>query len=102
MSGSSEEEQAKYLETARKEVQKHSFYMKRAMDGDSLKLALDHATEMLRELRTGLLSPKNYYELYMLIQDELRQLEDYLMTLQRSGRSLVEIYEQVCQFHKIF
>ena len=25
--------------------------MKRAMDGDSLKLALDHATEMLRELR---------------------------------------------------
>jgi hypothetical protein len=27
--------------------------MKRAMDGDSLKLALDHATEMLRELRVN-------------------------------------------------
>ena len=27
--------------------------MKRAMDGDSIKLALDHATEMLRELRVS-------------------------------------------------
>ena len=69
--------------------------MKRAMDGDSLKLALDHATEMLRELRTGLLTPKNYYELYMKILDELRELEEYLNSLQRSGRSMVEIYEQV-------
>ncbi len=93
--GSTEEEQARYLEDAFKEVQKQAFYMKRAMDGDSLKLALDHATEMLRELRTGLLSPKNYYELYMKILDELRELEEYLLSLQRSGRSVVEIYEQV-------
>jgi vacuolar protein sorting-associated protein 35 len=90
-----EEEQARYLEDSMKEVQKQAFYMKRAMDGDSLKLALDHATEMLRELRTGLLSPKNYYELYMKVLDELRELEEYLMSLHRSGRSVVEIYEQV-------
>jgi len=91
----SEEEQARFLEDALKEVQKQAFYMKRAMDGDSLKLALDHATEMLRELRTGLLSPKNYYELYMKILDEMRELEEYLQALQRSGRSIVEVYEQV-------
>lgn len=78
-----------------KEVQKQSFFMKRAMDGDSLKLALDHATEMLRELKTSVLSPKHYYELYMKILDELRELEDYLMSLHRSGRSIVDIYEQV-------
>jgi len=90
-----EEEQARFLEDALKEVQKQAFYMKRAMDGDSLKLALDHATEMLRELRTNLLTPKNYYELYMKILDELRELEEYLSSLQRSGRSMVEIYEQV-------
>jgi vacuolar protein sorting-associated protein 35 len=92
---STEEEQARYLEDALKEVQKQAFYMKRAMDGDSLKLALDHATEMLRELRTNLLTPKNYYELYMRILDEMRELEEYLNSLQRSGRSMVEIYEQV-------
>jgi vacuolar protein sorting-associated protein 35 len=92
---STEEEQTRYLEDALKEVKKQAFFMKRAMDGDSLKLALDHATEMLRELRTGLLSPKNYYELFMKIQDEMRELEDYLNGLHRAGRSLVEIYEQV-------
>lgn len=91
----SDEEQARYLEDSLKEVQKQAFYMKRAMDGDSLKLALDHATEMLRELRTNLLTPKNYYELYMKVLDELRELEDYLNSLQRSGRSMVEIYEMV-------
>lgn len=90
-----EVEQARFLEEALKEVQKQAFYMKRAMDGDSLKLALEHATEMLRELRTNLLTPKNYYELYMKVLDELRELEEYLSSLHRSGRSMVEIYEQV-------
>ncbi|RYG59430.1 hypothetical protein EON64_20235, partial [archaeon] len=90
-----EEEQIRYLEDSMKEVQKQAFFMKRAMDGDSLKLALDHATEMLRELKTSLLTPKNYYELYMKIQDELRELEEYLLALSRNGKSVVEIYEQV-------
>jgi vacuolar protein sorting-associated protein 35 len=90
-----EEEQAKYLEEAFKVVKNQAFHMKRAMDTDNLKLALDHATEMLRELRTGLLTPKNYYELYMKIMDEMREFEEYLQTLQRSGRSMVEIYERV-------
>ena len=92
---STEEEQEKCLEYSLKAVQQQSFYMKRAMDGDNLKLALEHATEMLRELRTNLLTPKNYYELYMKVLDELRELEDYLGTLQRSGRPMVQIYEQV-------
>lgn len=92
---STEEEQVRYLEDSLKEIQKQSFYMKRAMDNDNLKLALDHATEMLRELRTNLLTPKNYYEIYMKVLDELRELEEYLNSLQRSGKSIVEIYEQV-------
>eukprot|EP01035_Chromulina_nebulosa_P024942 gene24942-32502_t len=92
---STDEEQQKYLQDAIKIVKEQAFYMKRAMDGDSLKLALDHATEMLRELRTNLLTSKNYYELYMRVLDELRELEEYISSLQRSGRSIVEIYEQV-------
>lgn len=60
-----------------------------------MKLALDHATEMLRELRTNLLTPKNYYELYMKVVDELRELEEYFASMQRSGRSMVDLYEQV-------
>ena len=69
--------------------------MKRAMDTDDLKLTLDHATEMLRELRSGTLTPKHYYELYMKVLDELRDLEDFFSTLQKNGMKMVELYEQV-------
>jgi vacuolar protein sorting-associated protein 35 len=50
---------------------------------------------MLRELRTSLLNPKSYYELYMKVLDELRELEEYFSSLQRSGQKIVELYEQV-------
>ena len=39
--------------------------MKRALDGDNTKQAFEHAIEMLKELKTNTLNPKNYYELYM-------------------------------------
>eukprot|EP01038_Epipyxis_sp_PR26KG_P012178 gene12178-16310_t len=92
---STDEEQVRYLEDAIKIVREQAFYMKRAMDNENLKLALEHATEMLRELRTSLLTPKNYYELYMKIMDEMRELEEYIYSLERGGKSIVEIYESV-------
>ena len=35
---------------------------------------------MLCELRTGLLSPKNFYELYIMVADEMRHLEQVTRT----------------------
>jgi len=66
-----EDDQKRFLDDAIKIVKEQAFFMKRAADGDNLKTALDHATEMLRELRTSLLTPKNYYELYMKVLDEM-------------------------------
>ena len=60
-----EDDQDKYLEEASQNVKQQAFYMKRAMDNNDLKQALKFSSEMLRELRTALLTPKNYYELYM-------------------------------------
>lgn len=88
-----DEEQAKFLTDSLKVVREQAFYMKRAMDSENLNLALTHATDMLRELRTNSLSSKNYYELYMKILDEMRELEEFFMGLQRSGKSVVELYE---------
>ena len=62
---SERDEQLKYLDEATKKVKEQAFYMKRSMDGADLKAALNHASDMLRELRTALLTPRNYYELYM-------------------------------------
>lgn len=91
----SQEDQLRLVGEATKKVKEQAFYMKRAMDNDDLKLTLDHATEMLRELRSGELTPKHYYELYMKVLDELRDLEDYFSTLQKNGMKMVELYERV-------
>lgn len=90
-----DDEQTRHVDEAIKNVKEQAFYMKRAMDGNNLKLALEHATNMLRELRTALLTPKNYYELYMRVLDEMRELEEFFNTYHRSGKPMVELYEQV-------
>jgi vacuolar protein sorting-associated protein 35 len=57
--------------------------------------ALKHASNMLGELRTSMLSPKSYYELYMQISDELRHLELYLLDEYQKGRAINDLYELV-------
>ena len=88
-------EQRKMVDDCLKRVRDMAFLMKREMDADHLKQALDHAMEMLRELRSNVLTPKNYYEVQMHIIDQLRHLEEYFSSLQRGGRPIVDIYEQV-------
>ncbi|KAJ0396104.1 hypothetical protein ATCC90586_005304 [Pythium insidiosum] len=51
------------LQQALRNVRDQAFRMKRAMDAGELSAVLKHAAEVLRELRTSLLSPKNYYQL---------------------------------------
>lgn len=50
---------------------------------------------MLRELKTSLLTPRNYYELYMTVLDSLRHVEDFFTSLNAGGTPVVEIYEKV-------
>ena len=47
------------------------------------------------ELRTSVLSPKSYYELYMAVCDELRHLETYLLDEFQKGRKVADLYELV-------
>lgn len=51
------------LKEALRNAQDQAFRMKRSMDSGELNGVLKHAAELLRELRTSLLSPKNYYQL---------------------------------------
>jgi len=50
-------------------------------DEDNLREALRYSAAMLGELRTSLLTPQKYFELYMQAFDELRHLEVSLMCL---------------------
>ncbi|BFZ13558.1 hypothetical protein BsWGS_16597 [Bradybaena similaris] len=92
---SPQEEQEKLLEEALSVVKTQAFQMKRCLDKGRLMDGLKHASTMLGELRTSLLSPKSYYECYMAISDELRHLEMYLVDEFQKGRKVADLYELV-------
>lgn len=68
------EDQEKLLQEAKSIVHVQGLHMKRCLDKNKLMEALKHASTMIGELRTSLLSPKNYYELcilYLLLSCEI-------------------------------
>eukprot|EP00004_Rigifila_ramosa_P005226 TRINITY_DN1569_c0_g1_i1.p1 TRINITY_DN1569_c0_g1~~TRINITY_DN1569_c0_g1_i1.p1 ORF type:complete len:786 (+),score=230.87 TRINITY_DN1569_c0_g1_i1:37-2394(+) len=90
-----EEDQEKLIEDAKKVVKEQAFHMKRCLDQAKLMEALKHSSTMISELRTGLLTPRNYYELYMLVTDQLRDLEAFIYEEHTRGRKMMELYEVV-------
>eukprot|EP01013_Petalomonas_cantuscygni_P002141 TRINITY_DN12170_c0_g1_i1.p1 TRINITY_DN12170_c0_g1~~TRINITY_DN12170_c0_g1_i1.p1 ORF type:complete len:853 (+),score=245.41 TRINITY_DN12170_c0_g1_i1:157-2715(+) len=92
---SSLEEEKKHLENAMRSVQQFAFSMKRALDRNYLHEALKCATLLLAELRTSLLSPPLYYELWIKVGDHLTFLEQYFTEEVQRGRRVEELYEMV-------
>ncbi|GAU98388.1 hypothetical protein RvY_09543 [Ramazzottius varieornatus] len=89
------DEQDKLLDDCLRAVKQEAFQMKRCIDKSRLMDALKHASSMLMELRTGSLTPKNYYELYMAVCAELNQLQMFLLDEFQRGNKLSELYELV-------
>ena len=80
------------LAEAKKVVKQQAFYMKRALDQSELRDALKHASSMLGELRTSLLGPKAYYDLYISATDELRHMEAYISSEHKRGRRMLDVW----------
>ncbi|CXI45697.1 vacuolar protein sorting-associated protein 35, putative [Plasmodium berghei] len=76
-------------------VKEQSFFMKQALDNGSLRDTLKHASNMLCELKTTELSPKYYYELYMLIFNELQHLDSFINDKKKHKKKFIDIYESV-------
>lgn len=69
--------------------------MKLSIDRGRMMDALNHASSFLGELRTSNLSPKEYYQLYIAVTDQLRHLVVYLSEEFERGRKLADLYEVV-------
>lgn len=89
------EDPEKLLEEANKVVEREQFAMKRALDTDKMMDALKHASNMLCELRTSMLSPKTYYELFINITQQLRHLELHLTDQFEKKNPIKDLYELV-------
>lgn len=76
-------------------VKLHAFHMKLSIDKGRVMDALNHASTFLGELRTSNLAPKEYYELFVAVTDQLNHLVVYLTEEFERGRKLADLYEVV-------
>ncbi|CAO3655179.1 unnamed protein product [Mucor hiemalis] len=65
------EDQGKLLDEVLNVVKVQAHLMKKCLENNKLMDGLKHCSNMLAELRTSALTPKNYYELYMSIFDAM-------------------------------
>mmetsp|Transcript_128293 Transcript_128293/g.256235 ORF Transcript_128293/g.256235 Transcript_128293/m.256235 type:complete len:829 (+) Transcript_128293:44-2530(+) len=89
------DDQDRLLDEASAVVKEQAYYMKRAIDNDNVREALKHASNLICELRTSQLSPKNYYELYMQVFQETQHLAAFFSDKSRHGRKFLDLYESV-------
>ncbi|KAI7854663.1 vacuolar protein sorting-associated protein 35 [Circinella umbellata] len=90
------EDQAKLLDEVLNVVKIQAHQMKKCLDNNKLMDGLKHCSNMLSELRTSALTPKNYYELYMAIFDAMRHMTVFLMEAHNTDRHhLADLYELV-------
>ena len=90
-----DDDEKERLREAKKVTKQQAFYMKRALDAHKTEDAMKAAATMLGELRTSLLGPRNYYDLYIEVTQELRHLEEFFQAEQANGRKMLELYELV-------
>lgn len=91
----SAEELKQKLEQSLTIIRKQGLLMRKCLDSKGkLMDALKHASTFLAELRTSILGPKQYYELYISVFDSLNYLEDYLRD-NHGSHHLADLYELV-------
>lgn len=89
------EEQARKLEESLAVIRQQESLMRKCLESKGkLMDALKHASTFLAELRTSLLSPKQYYELYIAVFDALSYLGGYLRD-NHNTYHLADLYELV-------
>nr|CCA18980.1 vacuolar protein sortingassociated protein 35 putati [Albugo laibachii Nc14] len=83
------------LQEALLQAKKNASEMKRALDFNDLDGSLVKAAACFQELQADHLSPKEYYQLYAQISDDMTQLEEVFQSLIDSGTTAQELYERV-------
>ncbi|ANB13887.1 Vps35p [Sugiyamaella lignohabitans] len=91
----SPEEQARHLEESLQFIRQQEHQMRKCLETKGKLLdAIRHASTFLAELRSSVLTPKQYYELYIAVFDALRHLGDFLRE-DHPNHHLADIYELV-------
>ena len=93
-------DQEKEVDLAIKSVERQSYHVLLTIEQNNLRFCLKQAKLMLNELRTNILTPKRYFQLYNSIFAEMKKIEDFMKLEITHGRHPEDIYESVqqCQY----
>ncbi|KAG9389725.1 Vacuolar Protein Sorting 35 (VPS35) [Carpediemonas membranifera] len=94
--GPSNEDQRVWLEDAMSTVKQNAVRLRRAIEQDNYQEVIKFATLVLNELRTSMLSPKRYYQLYSAVFTELNYVEQYFEEYCLT-HSIQDVYDHVQQ-----
>jgi len=86
------------LEDAKKAAKEQAYFMRKALDNADLRAGLKHASLMLTELKTSLLSPRNYYILFMAIFDYMRGNTHIIQNSRSTSRMTPVVAERWSMF----
>ena len=93
----SEEDQERYLDRGLKKIKAQSFHIHTSIEKNNLRQCLKETYSMLSELRTGHLTPKNYYHLFTSVFDEMQVVINFFQEEIKRGRKVHDLYDAVQQ-----
>ena len=92
-----EEDQERVLDLGLKNIKANAFHMQNSIEQNNLRQCLKNTNALLLELRTKILTPKNYHHLYTAAFDEMMYFSNFLKEEIKRGRQVKDIYESVQQ-----
>jgi len=90
-------DQEKELDLAEKTVKRQAYHVFLSIEQNNLRFCLKQSFRMLCELRSDILAPKFYYQLYNAIFLEMKKVESFMKLEISRGRLPEDIYESVQQ-----
>ena len=96
-----DEEQERYLDESLKVVKAQGYHIHQAIDRNNCRATLRETAHMLLELKSSLLTPSSYYQLYSVILDEMLNVLNFFKEEARRGRRMRKLYDIVQQASNI-
>ena len=96
-----EEDQERYVDEALKAVKAQAFHIHNTIERNQMRACLRTTSQLLMELKTNLLTPKSYYNLYSVILDEMQYVYNFFKEEARRGRRMKDLYDTVQQASNI-
>ena len=96
-----EDEQEKYLDESLKIVKAQGYHIHQAIERNNCRSVLKETAHMLLELKSSILTPNSYYQLYSVCLDEMLNVLNFFKEEARRGRRMKRLYDVVQQASNI-